>query len=698
MDVISASLANILRQQQAFEQRLSRIEAALHLEPPQSETVAPLVELNPPPPAPAIQTPQAPPLPSPPPPALRPVPKAPPRVPARDLESNFGLTLANRIGAITLVLGIGFLFKYAVDNQYIGAGGRVMLGVLAGLISLGVADYFWTRGQKVFAQGVSAVGVSILYLSIYSAFGFYQLIPQPLAFIGMAMVTAMAGVMALRYNAVAIAALGLAGGFLTPVILSNGVDRPWFLIGYLLVLDFAALSLAKQRAWRVLEILSFVFTFFIGTAWYANNSSKDQLPATVFSLANYGLYATMASLQPLVIVAQVVAGLTLMASWPHNIGGYFCLSAALAMAGLTVADLRRWRFLVSASFALFWLSSGIYCAEARFSAANELSLLLGLTVGFLIFLSWTPWRFIRERQPARPQDLVLLALNGAFFFGTSYAVLNTHYHAYLGLFAVALAAVHLGLGYWLWNSQPADRPQLAPVLLSAGVAVGFLTLAVPIQFAAWHITMAWALEGAALNWIGNRLQRRGMIQASFVIFALAFLRLLLIDHGIYPNAASYTLLLNDRFLTFAITAVALWLSAYWTRSLRNLALTLYVAGHFVFLWTLSQEALGWAARTNSGENLLSVETVSLTILYAVYAVALVSAGVATRTAINRILGLMLMGFVVLKLYFFDVWQLDRLYRMLAFVALGVLLLSTSFLYSRFRSIIESWWKNDEART
>src|SRR4029077_7278767 len=107
------------------------------------------------------------------------------------------------------------------------------------------------------------------------------------------------------------------------------------------------------------------------------------------------------------------------------------------------------------------------------------------------------------------------------------------------------------------------------------------------------------------------------------------------------------------------------------------------------------EALAWAARTSAPQNLLSVETVSISILYAIYAVVLVSAGVATRTPINRIAGLGLMGFVVVKLYLFDVWQVGRVYRISAFVALGALLLATSFLYSHFRAVIESWWKNDQ---
>ncbi|MBV9265724.1 MAG: DUF2339 domain-containing protein, partial [Acidobacteriaceae bacterium] len=57
-----------------------------------------------------------------------------------------------------------------------------------------------------------------------------------------------------------------------------------------------------------------------------------------------------------------------------------------------------------------------------------------------------------------------------------------------------------------------------------------------------------------------------------------------------------------------------------------------------------------------------------------------------------IAGLVLIGLVIIKLYLFDVWLLNRVYRISAFVALGALLLITSFLYSRYRHTVESLWK------
>ena len=106
------------------------------------------------------------------------------------------------------------------------------------------------------------------------------------------------------------------------------------------------------------------------------------------------------------------------------------------------------------------------------------------------------------------------------------------------------------------------------------------------------------------------------------------------------------------------------------------------------LWNLGMEAIGWAERSAPPADLVSVETTAISILMALYALMLVVLGVATRTVINRILGLGLMGAVVVKLYLNDIWQLSRIFRITAFLALGILLLLVSYLYSRFKPVIE----------
>src|SRR5882757_344111 len=81
------------------------------------------------------------------------------------------------------------------------------------------------RGLKAYAYVLSGGGILILYLSDYAAYNFYHLIGQTLAFLLMAAVTTAAVLLAVRLNALSVAILGLIGGFLTPVMLSTGVDN-----------------------------------------------------------------------------------------------------------------------------------------------------------------------------------------------------------------------------------------------------------------------------------------------------------------------------------------------------------------------------------------------------------------------------------------------------------------------------------------
>ena len=685
MDALSEAILRLLRRQEQLDKRLARVEAALNI-----PTIVVEPALKSVPDTAQQSVPQAPALAPPPPPPVAPAPPQPALPPRRRIETNIGLTLVNRIGAVTLILGIAFFFKWAVDNQWIGPAGRVILGIIAGLVVLGAADILWRKGQGIFAQGGTAVGLGILYLAAYAAFGYYHLVAQALAFAFMLATTALAVALALRYASIAMAALGLAGGYLTPILLSRGEDHPWFLFSYLLLLNAAAFVLARMRSWQLLEGLSLVATAIIYSVWFSEQFRQEKRPvATLFALLYYALFSE-ALIKPLFLVAQVLAAIAISQIWFDSPAGYLFLSLVLALGGLVVADVRRITMAAGVTFGTFWALYGIWYGALSSPRPIE-PLFLGTTAAFLLFLTWIPWRLLYRREAARSEELAMLALNGAAYFGASYALLDSGYHAWMGLFAVAIAAVHIGLAAGLRRLAGQDQ---RPVLMSLSVALTLLILAAPIQFTAYRITMAWSLEFLALSWIAQRMRNTVAGFAAILVSALVWVRLAGIDSWIYNDQHSYTLLWNARFLTFLVAAVCSWLAAYWSRP-HPAALIEYVAGHVIMLWGLTMEDLGWAARNSTAPNLVSIETVSISILFAVYAVILVSVGVATRMAINRIAGLGLIGFVVAKLYLFDVWQLGRVYRISAFVALGALLLATSFLYSHFRALIESWWRNDQ---
>jgi uncharacterized membrane protein len=684
MDALTEAILSLRRRLERLEARLSRLETAQGIvEPPPPEPAPP----PPPPPAPQPVT-EAPP----PPPVVVPAPTESPRA----LETQVGLTWISRVAAVTLVFAAAFFFKYAVDNQWIGEAGRVVLGVLAGFGVLGFAEGMWRRGHRIYAQAVTALGISILYLSFYAASPqLYGLVSQAVAFLLMVLVTAMAAALALRYDSLAIAVLGLVGGFLTPVMLGSKVDRPWVLFNYLLLLDVGALAVARARRWRPLPHLGFAGTMILYWAWFAERfNGEKQLVATVFALAFYALFATRDS-TVLFLLSQGFATISVLSIWAFPATPFLWLALALAAAGLALAERHGQPSVSIAVFGIFWAFLATWYGFPA-NPGHTGAILAAFTAGFFLFLGWTAWRLLIQRVQAREHDLAVLALNGACYFGMSYHLLDPQHHAYMGLFAAALGGLHLFLGLRFWNAQPADRRDVRPVLLLIGVALCFLTLAAPIQFSSYRITMAWAVEAAALAWIGVRTGSRRFEFAALCVFLLTLTRLYAIDAWIYPDPHSYLTLANARFLTFLTTAVALGLTARWLRD-RTETLVPYVAGHFVLLWALGLEVMGWAWRNAEPINVDNVQTVGLSVLMAAYGVILVTLGVLTRTAINRILGLILLAAVVAKLYLLDVWQLGRLYRIVAFSFLGILLLATSYLYSRYRTKIEGWLRNDQNR-
>ncbi len=684
MDALSEAIVRLLKRVDQMEARLARLDP----EQPAPAPAAPPPEFvwpGTPPPLPAVAQPET-----------------PPQVPIEEtasivqsaapqqLETRMGLTWINRIGVLTLIIGIAFFFKYAIDNQWIGETGRVALGVLSGLATLAAGDVLWRRNQKIFAQGVCGLGVSILYLSFYASFGFYHLLPQAAAFVLMMMVTAMAGALALRYDSMAVAALGMLGGYATPLLLSTGQDAPWTFFSYLFLIDVGAVAIARPRRWRPLNLFAFLATAILYTSWYFEwFKPEKEVVATVAMVAFYALFA-LVEWRWIFYLVQVLTGIALAGIWP-GAAPFLILNLAVGAAGLAIADQTRRPTAAAFSFATFWGAYGAWIGFHRPPDAVNPAFLL-LTIGFVMYLAWTPFERLVRGVEIRRQHLVVLGLNGVVYFGCSYALLNEDYHAWLGLFAVTVAGLHLLAGMALWRARSESTVDRGSIMLALGIALSFLTLAIPIQFTGYSITLSWAVEAAALVWISRRVNEDRVLLGAAAIYVFVFLRLFGFDVFL-PLA--HPLLANPRFVTFTVSAVSFWLGAWWVRNKRMPAAVTYIAGHFIMLSACVFELHDWVIASFKEDTQVSVEAIGVSILMAVYAVVLIGIGVRTRSVLNRLLGLGLIALVVLKLYLYDVWEASRLLRTVAFVSLGVLLLLTSYLYSRFRPAIESLWKNEE---
>jgi uncharacterized membrane protein len=197
-----------------------------------------------------------------------PAPKPPPRpvAPVRtsdDFEESVLGKWFPRAGALALLLGVGFAFKYAIDQGIIGPGLRVFLGVILGLALVAAGDATHRRGWQPYAYAVTGGGIAVVYLSIWAGYHLYGLITPAEALPILIAVTVGAAALAVRYDSVALALLATIGGFLNPVVAGRDLLGSEELLVYIAALDIGVVLLAHLRHWTILDRTAFTASWFL---------------------------------------------------------------------------------------------------------------------------------------------------------------------------------------------------------------------------------------------------------------------------------------------------------------------------------------------------------------------------------------------------------------------------------------------------
>ncbi len=589
----------------ALTARVYRLEKVAGLEPaavpPPAPRLAPSREAPPPaavagPPAGAAATPTV-------------TARAQGAAPAdgESLESRIGSQWLNRIGVVAMLIGVSYFLKYAFDNNWIGETGRVAIGLLAGIGVVVWSERIRARGFNAFSLSLKAVGIGVLYLSLWAAFQLYRLVPAPVAFLAMLAVTASTGMLAVRQNAQILAAFALAGGFATPLLLSTGQNRPVELFTYVAVLDVAAVALTAFRPWRRLLAGSFLGTLILYVGWYDRYYTDEQLGRTFF-------FATL----------------------------FFVIFAAVPL--------------------------------------------------------------VRQRTTAGPLSYTVVGitlLNAAAFFLEAYDMLRLLKPSPLPWLAVVLATIYIVLARHLRRQAVAEGSEIAPLipLLHAALGIGFVTIAIPLQLERHWITIGWFVQAAALLYVAHRGRSDFLRWFAVGALALGVFRLLLVD-----NFQVTRLLFNERGATFAVAiAVLAGIVAYarkqgesgWAVAvpivalnlLALLALNYEVSDYFLresaavmsadgTQYTVDPEAYARAQRLGIARDFTHSAVLML------YGAGLMAVGFWRSSSFLRWQALVLMAVTVVKVFTYDVSQLDKEYRILSFIVLGAILLGISFAYQR----------------
>lgn len=641
----------------------------------------------------------------------------PPEEARPSLEMKLGTKWLNWVGIVMVVLGIAFFLKYAYDNAWIGPQGRLALGTLFGVIALGLGERFRRKEWHILFQVLTGGGLAAFYLCVYFSFQVYHLSDQTISMILAILVTGLAVVMAVAHDALSVAVLALVGGFLSPVLLSTGTNHPYALFTYIAILNLVAMGAAYFRRWRALDLLCFIGTALIYQGWYDKFYAHDQMtPALIYISLFYLMFLLIPALYSLARrLPETMEGLGMIVA--NAAFSFFCYYQVLFrdyryVMGFVVLGQA---LLVLFLFQLWARRVG----KENHTAASLLIISLGLvTIAIPIQLKlygipiawsmegavliWVGIRFGQIICRVSGVAALLLAAGGLIHrLPLHKAIFTPVFNVPFGSWAVVIAMASIA-AYQLHKNRESDN-RLNSVfagitfILAFALTCGLLTLEISqfwtinhriahyrtLQFS-WLIVL-WSLIPALTTYI---LQKRGAEKWMYLSWACFAVGVLVFMGGLgHYRLPSHWLMLNSTFAPKLLFIFALWWGAKLCREsdLRLGADLQELAGHGFLALLVACEFARWGRYSDLitlklGKSLISAG-------WALQAFIVILIGLATRNRLLRYAGFGLFGFAIAKTLLIDMSEVEKVYRIVSFLASGLLLVGAGYFYQRHSAVL-----------
>ncbi len=670
------------------------------------------------------------------------------------MEFAIASTWLLRLGVLILVMGMGFFLKYSIDHDYIGPLGRVGLSILAGVGMVAFGTQLLGKTFHTLGLGMIGAGIATLYFAAFAAFNFYHLIDAGVAFALMALITVCSGVLAVRFNSMLVAILGILGGYGTPVMLSTGVVNFPGLFSYELLLGCGVLGISYYKKWHLLNYLSFVCNYVLFFGAMTRYQVEDFWQVMPFLTAFFVLFSTMVFIFNL--FSRTKSTLLDSLGLLINAGIYFAVSYGLVSEAFDY----RWVAVVSLALAAFYVAHVWYCLVFRVLDRELLFCFVGLAAFFLavtiplvlsnewITVSWAIQAFVMlwvagklkseflrhvayllylivigrfglvdlrnqyagESVAGMPMvDYFWFMLERLVVFGIPIASLAGAFRLLKAPVASAALAVERANDMAEWVR---DRWALRFAMLGVvGMAFVFLHLELDRTF--FYLFPPLRLPVLSLLWIGMcgfllyeyLADRNKVILGVLIAFACLLLgKLFVFDLGLWGSkemmlygGEPYSFLeagmrLVDfgaiiAFLFFGFRLLAGDVAAKLARNLSGIAALVLL---FIFL---TLEVNTFLAFFVDGS-----QAGGVSILWSLFAIGCLLGGIWKNLRALRFVALGLFAVVGWKVLFSDLARLDPLYRIVAFIILGVLVLCGSFIYLKYRATFTNPGASSEDKT
>lgn len=486
--------------------------------------------------------------------------------------------------------------------------------------------------------------------------------------------------------------LALAGhAFLLFVAAQRSLSiPPWPMLAVLFVLDLALGVAAIYLKRSSLLIGGAILSQLVLFVWGIVSSSTAPWPnvalaATVavaawaigFSLLVKDTRAAFIALLLGHVVAIFAAGMALAPPFLPLLATH----AILAIATLVLAARDGQHWLALASVPLTAAATRTAQLETPAQLFTFAAVLYALYVAYPLILG------ARAKRALEPYLAAIFA-SIAFFFFARGAMHDAGLDFMIGVLPVAQALVMLVLVIRLLRIEPPAERQLTRLAIVAAAALAFLTVAVPLQLEKQWITIAWALEGAALAWLYRRIPHRGLLAWGAALLAAVFVRLTINPDVLSYHPPSARAILNWYLYTYLVCAVAFFVAAHFApREYKRAAGAVRGAGTLLLFFLLNIEIADYfSSGPTLTFNLLSsslAQDLTYTIGWAVFAIVLLIAGIALHTRAARVAAIALLVVTIFKCFIHDLARLGGLYRIASFLGLALALVMVSLLLQKF---------------
>lgn len=637
--------------------------------------------------------------------------------PLFDFLQQNALTIA---GIFTLVLGIGYFVKYAIDKNWIGEVSRAGIGFTAGagIIALG---HFLRRNYTVFASIITGGGIAILYFTTTIAFREYHLFSQTAAFSITCFITLISISLSYYYKSEILIIFSLFGGFLAPLMISDGQSNYPFLFIYITVINLGMLAVAYLKEWKSIGWIAFVFTNIYLFYW---TIEKTEIITVYFYIASYIIFYAFAlynyfrkgvlfqwdilmlvlinftniigtvyifkQLQyyPVILFPvgftlinaillyreytekksginhSVFSGITIslltlavaLQFKTHLITSAWAVEATLLLFIWKNTNLRVFRIFFYILFPLVIIAQLMTWAE--YIDAKNLHIIfnpLFLTSSVTVFTTFVNLTLLRKLPEKRQQE--------NSFFENAFTLVS---------YTIIYIAVLLELIYHI-----SEKPFITVFSIAMLFSLYYifiilifrkkLEISSTLQTVLLYIFLSLIVFDTTIAGTGiiHDIVAKQTDPALYFLYGLYLAPLIFITIKILPDSEFFRIRMSSWLLATAIViAVSMeFYHLYIVSFAENISEIALLREHFSLLY--------------------------LPIIWAVLASIFIYKGLKSNAQEYSKAGFALLIVTILKLYLYDVWEMDNVSRIIAFIILGIILLLSSFLFQRLKNILKS---------